>query len=115
VLADLLLMLAMGRCRTAERRGKIGRRGERRALSADAPRQPVCNLLEQPDIAVGIAEGRQRAVARPLRIGSLDSALRPAVKYGADIRAMRDEIGAGRLDVVHDQEARQRRSGVEVN
>jgi len=57
--AGALLVLAMrGGC-APERGGKIGVRGESRLVRAEASRQPLGDLLDQPDIPVRIAERGQ--------------------------------------------------------
>ena len=64
VLADAFLMLAMGSRPRASARGReIGRGCECRLFRVDSSGQPRGDLLEQPAIAVGIMEGRERTVA----------------------------------------------------
>jgi hypothetical protein len=58
----------MGCGRTAERGGEIGRRRERGAVAVDAAGQSRGNFLQQPAIAVGIAERGIRTVAAACRI-----------------------------------------------
>jgi hypothetical protein len=69
--AGPLLMLAMRDGGAPERSGKIGRGSECRLVCADASGQPLGDLLDQPDIPVGIIERGKRAVTGPLRIRTL--------------------------------------------
>jgi len=49
---------------------------ERSHPQVDPPRKPARDFLEQPNIAVGIAEQGPRAIAPPLRIKAGDKTLR---------------------------------------
>src|SRR3954470_24158865 len=66
--AVALLVFAMGGGRPAERGGEIGRRGERGIVAVDASGQSCGDFLQQPAIAVGIAERGIRTVAAACRI-----------------------------------------------
>ena len=66
--AVALLVFAMGGGRAAQRCGEIGRRGERGVVAVDAAGQSRGDFLQQPAIAVGIAERGIRTVAAALRI-----------------------------------------------
>src|SRR5206468_1118072 len=63
-----LLVFAMGGGRAAQRAREIGRRGERGAVAVDAAGQSSRDFLQQPAIAVGIAERGIRTVAAAFRI-----------------------------------------------
>src|SRR5688572_50390 len=78
-------MLAMCRRRTSERGGELGRRGECRVIRIYASRQSHGDLLEQPAVAVGIAERGERAVAAILGIWAADA--EPPKKVGV-VRAV---------------------------
>src|SRR6266478_6626701 len=100
--------------------------GQRRDVEAAQPasRKPGGDLLQQPAVAVGIAERDPRAVGAPLRIRARQAALRPgdtesAVEMEdlARVGAVGDELGACGLDVVDDEERslnRARRGGREA-
>ena len=67
------LVLAMRRGSTAQRLGEVGRRRERRRCCVDAPGEPRRDLLEQPAVAVGVAERGERAVAAVVRPTPVDA------------------------------------------
>src|SRR5580700_1149744 len=70
--ASPLLVLAMRCLRTAERSRKLSRRGESRVVRVHASGQSHGDLLEQPAVAVRIAERGVRAVAAMLGIRTAD-------------------------------------------
>src|SRR5690348_7054046 len=69
--AGALLVLAMGAGGAAKRGRKIGLRGKRGLVRIDAAGQARGDLLEQPAIAVGIAERGVGTVAAALGIRPL--------------------------------------------
>jgi hypothetical protein len=106
--AGPLLMLAMGDGGAPEAGGKIGLRGECRLVCTDASGQPLGDLLDQPDIPVGIIELRERAVTGPLRIRTFDATVRTTVNHFAHIDTALGEISPCRLDVVDDERPHRR-------
>src|SRR4051794_21551901 len=72
MLTDLLLVLAMRRGRPSERRCELSRGGERGDVGLHAAGQARGDLLEQPAVAVRIAERCQREVAAAIRIRTAD-------------------------------------------
>src|SRR5690242_11346229 len=111
-------MSAMRIRRTPERGCKLGWRRERDGIGLDPPRQPRSDFLEQPAIAIGIAEGGEGPVAAPLRIWTREAVVvtgaveNPGriVKHLADVDAARDQRGACRLDIGDDEMESLRRS-----
>src|SRR5262249_36033552 len=85
---------------------------------SDPARGPRRDLLDQPDIAVGIVEREKRPVARVLRVGAglpcLDGERR-SVPHVTRVDATADELVMGRFDVRDDQTplGRARRGGRE--
>src|SRR4051812_26563856 len=81
------------------------------ALGSSAPGQPLGDLLEQPGVAVGVAERGEGRVAPALRVGAGDTRPLPrvvehparVVEGVADVDAALDELAAGPCDVVDDQ------------
>src|SRR5271167_5172631 len=67
-------MLAVGGLRPAKRAGQVACGGERSRGRVNAPGKPRRDLLQQPAIAVGIAERGERAVAAMLGIPTADPA-----------------------------------------
>jgi Pirin len=71
--ARSLLVLAVSGGRAAQRGRELGRRGERRVIGVHASRQSVSDLLEQPFVAVRIADrwrgptGALRTILPPWR------------------------------------------------
>src|SRR3954470_22359969 len=81
--------------------------GESLDLHGSAPREAGLDLLEQPFVAVGIAERNPGVVGAHLRVGAALArcgaiAVEPAapVEDLGDLGAAGDEIGAGGLHVV---------------
>src|SRR5258708_7977984 len=111
MLAGPLLMLAVRGRRTSERGRELSRRGECRVVCVHASGQPHGDLLEQPAVAVRIAERGERGVTAPRRIRAAEAAFRAGmVEYTADVvehvahlDTALDELGARRLDVGHDE------------
>src|ERR1700753_1390791 len=115
MLADPFLVLAVRRRRAPKRGRKLSWRGEGR-VCLHASGQSRGDLLEQPAVAVGIAEGSERAVAAMLRIdaGNPKSAeqiwlvlagmhIAGILKHFADRDAASEEFVAGGLDVGDDE------------
>src|SRR5580658_3293617 len=112
-LPGALLVLAVGGRRTPERARQIVRRSVGSLAGIDAPRQPRCDLLQQPLVAVRVAERSKRAVAGMIRRGPVEAAVpalrlelgprRSSVKHLADIDAASGELAARRLDVGDDE------------
>ena len=112
-LAGALLVLAV---RAAARRSALARSAAEAnvvSVGVDAPGQPRRDLLEQPAVAVRVAERGERAVAGVLGRGAADataravglepSARRRVVEHLADLDAARGELVARGLDVGDDQ------------
>ena len=73
-------------CAAAARRSAPARsssRGERRRCRVDPTRQPGCDLLQHPAVAVRIAERQERAVAVPFRIRTRHARFGPGVMEDA--------------------------------
>src|SRR5271156_5682748 len=71
--ADALFVLAVGGRRAAKGAGQIGCGGEGGSGRGDASGGPSGDLLQEPAVAGGIAEGRERAVALMLGIRTADA------------------------------------------
>ncbi len=108
-----LLVFAVGGLRTPKRARQV-RRGRECGLSGvDPAGQPRRDLLQQPVVAVRIAErgeggvggviGRGAAEASARAVGLELRARRPGVEHLADLDAVRHEIVARGLDVGDDQ------------
>ena len=97
--AGLPLMLAMCGGGAPQRGRKLGRRVELGLVRIDAAGQPLGDFLQQPEIAVGIGEGRKRRIALPLRVETSHAAARAVagMEDVADLDALRNELGARRL------------------
>jgi hypothetical protein len=101
-LPDALLVLAVGGLGAAKRGRQIVRRSELRLGEVDAPRQPGRHLLQQPPVAVRVAErgegavggvvGRRPANPAARAVGQELRARRAGVEYLAD----RDPAGESR-------------------
>ena len=81
-------------------------RGRERRSGVDPAREPRGDLLDEPQIAVGIVEGAEGPVAGALGVGAglarLDGERR-AVPHVAHVDAELDEFVMGRLDVGDDE------------
>ena len=74
--------------------------------ASDSAGEPRRNLLDQPGIAVGIVEGKERPVARALGVGAPEPCLRRERRAVPDVTrldATADEFVMGRFDVRDDQ------------
>ena len=84
------------------------RRRECRFCGVDPAREPRGDLLDEPQIAVGIVEGAERPVAGALGVGAglarLDGERR-AVPHVTHVDATVEESVMGRLDVGDDERA----------
>ena len=80
-----------GRLRRASARPRIGRRRKRRLFRIDASGQSRSDFLEQPAIAVGIAERGERAIARAAGIGARHAASSEQIGF---VRSAIDVAGA---------------------
>src|SRR6185295_4328236 len=100
------------------------RGAERSRGGVDAPGQPGRNLLEQPAVAIRIAERGERAIATMLGIRTRDSEspkqvglvrtgihAAGAVEHLADLDAATAQVAAGCVDVGDDQIQTLRRAG----
>src|SRR3954471_22386215 len=84
-------------CRSAVSRSSSAREAMSMSVLPDAARDPGRDLLEQPAVAVRVAERRVREVRAPLdRL----EARRTALVHLADLDAAADEILARRVDVL---------------
>src|SRR6478609_79752 len=68
-----LLVFAVGGGCAAERGGEVGRGGERRAVGGHASGQSRGDFLQQPAVAVGIAERGKRTIGAMLGVRSANS------------------------------------------
>ena len=105
---DALLVLAVGGLRTPKRARQVACGRERSLAGVDAPGKPGRDLLQQPAIAVGVAERGEGAVGGDSRWLAIRSQLeldRPASAWNivADLDAAGDELVARSLDVRDDQ------------
>src|ERR1700730_15393598 len=57
------------------------------------------DLLDEPAVAVGVAEGEKRVVAGPFRIRAWGLTGRSEMEDLADVHAALHELGPGRVDV----------------
>src|ERR1700709_1067269 len=99
--------------RAPERGCEFGRRGEGGVAGVYASGQSRGDLLEQPAVAVRIAERGKGTVAGVIRRGTAHAAAaavglelgagRPGVEHLADADTAGDEAGARSLDVRDDQ------------
>ena len=105
-LAGAFLVLAVRRCRAAQGRCHVLDREVRRGRGVDASRQPGRHLLQQPRVAVRVAEPGARGVAATLRIESRKRAVRSEVEELAHLDAGGQQRVAGRFDVADDQVGR---------
>ena len=78
-------MLTVRGFRPSERTRQLAGRGERR--SVHAPRKPLGDLLQQPNIAVGIAERGIRTVGTTLGIWPRSAPFGACVKAAAEATA----------------------------
>src|SRR5579862_3139436 len=101
--ADALLVLAVGGRRTPKRTLQFACGAKRSRASINAPGKPRRDLLQQPAISVGVAEQCTRTVCAPLGIQTAHHALRSDVEKLAHLRAGRDQLLPGGLDVRNDQ------------
>ena len=102
-LSGALLVLAVGGLRAPHRVRQVAGGAERSRGGVDAPGKPGRDLLQQPAVAVGIAERGEREVAAMLGIRTADRAVRAEVEDLAHLDAGRDELVPGGLDVGDDQ------------
>src|ERR1051325_2291735 len=79
-LAEVLLVLAVGSLGTPHCARQVICRAERSHASIDATGQSRRDFLQQPTVAIGIAERSQRAVGAPLRIWTADRTVRTEVE-----------------------------------
>src|SRR5262245_60685021 len=79
-LSCALLVLAVGKLRPSKGRRQVACRTKRGRVALDPPGQSGRDLLQQPLIAVGVAERSPGEVAPPLRVGTLDGAARAEVE-----------------------------------
>src|SRR6185369_3674193 len=75
-LAEVLFVLAVGSLGTPHCARQVACGAERRYASVDATGQSRRDFLQQPTVAIGIAERSQRAVGAPLRIWTADRTVR---------------------------------------
>src|SRR3712207_3036376 len=71
--------------------------------SRSCPWLASTHLLQDPGVAVGVAEVGKRAVVAAFRIRACLPPTWPHVANLADVHPALDELGARRLDVEHDQ------------
>jgi hypothetical protein len=76
-----------------------------------AARKPRLDLLEQPSVAVRVAERGIRLVGAAFRIGAQNTAARQ-VEDLADLDAPANEVGSRRVDVVDGQQQALNRPGL---
>jgi hypothetical protein len=76
----VLLVLAVGDRRTPKRALQVACGAERSRARVDVPGKPGRDLLEQPDVTIGIAELGTRAVGPMLGIRTTLAAARADVK-----------------------------------
>jgi hypothetical protein len=98
-----LLVLAVGGRRTPKRARQVACGAERSRGRVDAPGKPGRDLLQQPAVAVGIAERGERAVAAMLGVRTADLAVRAGVEDLAHLDAGFDQLVPGGRDVGNDQ------------
>ena len=110
--ADALLMLAVRDRRAPHRARQVAHRRVRRLGRVDPAGQPGGDLLQQPGVAVGVAERRERAVAGvavgpaadPVGFRRPGTGRRaPGVEHLARLGAVLLERVAGCLDIGDDQ------------
>src|SRR5436189_2464249 len=75
-LSGALLVLAMRSFGTTKSARQVAYGAERRHTGVDAPGQSRCDLLQQPTVAVRVAERGERTVAAMIRIGTANRAVR---------------------------------------
>jgi hypothetical protein len=63
----------------------------------------VLDFLEEPAVAVRVAERAVRPIVRPLRVHPGRLALRPEPERLADLQPAPDELGTRGLDVIDDK------------
>src|ERR1044071_2384092 len=102
-LAEALFVLAVGSLGTPHRASQVICRAERSHASIDATGQSRRDFLQQPTVAIGIAERSQRAVGAPLRIWTADRTVRTEVEDLANVDARGDDRVAGGFYVGNDQ------------
>ena len=112
-LPGALLVLAVGGRRTPKRARQVRRGCECRLGGVDPAGQPGRDLLQQPAVAVRVAERGEGAVAGVIGRGAADataravglelSARRPGVEHLADLDTAGGELVARSLDVGDDQ------------
>jgi hypothetical protein len=115
-LTGSLFVLPVSGLRTPQRARQITHRREVRRCGVNAPRQPRCDLLEQPPVAVRITKRRERAVATmrgirtpdpfpPKQVGFVRPIVLAAgtVEHLADFDAAPKQFFAGGLDIGDDQ------------
>src|SRR5215213_5716722 len=110
-LPGALLMLSVRRLCTPERARQIACGAEGSRGRINAPRQPGRDLLQQPAIAVRVAERGERAVRAAFRIRTTDWAVQSEVEDLAHLDAGGDQSVAGSLNVGDDQVSSLERSG----
>src|SRR5829696_6490 len=95
------LVLAVGSRRPPHRAGQVRDGREARRARVDPAGEAGRDLLQQPLVAVRIAERGVTKVTAPCRVRTFDGRLARTgtVKHVAHIEAVSDEVGARRLDV----------------
>ena len=94
VVAELLLMNSVRGCGTLKRLQRDGGHFTVERLVRRPSREPLLDLLQQPTVAVGLAERGIRGVGTPSGIWTRN----------AHLDAVREELAAGRVDVLHRQD-----------
>src|SRR6266540_3471167 len=97
--ADALLVLAVGGRRAPHRARQVACGAERSRGRVDAPGKPGGDFLEQPAVAVRVAERGEREVAAMLGIRTADPAVRAGVEDLAHLDAGGDQPDPGAADV----------------
>ena len=82
---------------------KLDRRGERGDICIHSSGQPCSDFLKEPVVAVRIAKRSERAIAAPLRVRAIDTALLATMEHFANVDAVRAKLGARGLDVGDDK------------
>ena len=98
-LADALLLLAVGGRRTPKRARQVACGAERSHARVDVSGKP----LQQPDMAVGIAERGARTIGATLGIESADAAIGADMKEFAHVDPGSDQLVPGGHDVGNDR------------
>src|SRR6185369_1323471 len=101
--AEVLFVLAVGSLGTPHCARQVACGAERRYAGVDASGQSRRDFLQQPTVAIGIAERSHRAVGAPLRIWTADRTVRTEVEDLANVDARGDDRVAGGFYVGNDQ------------